>query len=68
LNYLVDRLGEDCVALGSDFDGAVMPNPIKDASCLQQLVAALRAEGFDDATLRKLCMENWLRVLRLTWR
>ena len=68
LTYLVDRLGEDCVALGSDFDGAVMPAPIKDASGLRHLVTALRAEGFDDVGVRKLCMENWLRVFRLTWR
>jgi membrane dipeptidase len=65
--YLVERLGEDCVALGSDFDGAVMPRPIKDASCLQHLIAALRAHGFGDAVLRKLALENWLRVFRLTW-
>ena len=28
---------------------------------------ALRAAGFDDAALRKLAHENWLRVLRATW-
>ena len=66
--YLVDRLGEDRVALGSDFDGAVMPRPIKDASGLQRLIEALRAHGFGEATVRKLAMENWLRVFRLTWR
>jgi membrane dipeptidase len=68
IGYLVDRLGEDRVALGSDFDGAVMPRPIKDASGLQNLVGALREHGFGDATVRKLAMENWLRVFRLTWR
>ena len=68
LGYLVDRAGEDHVALGSDFDGAVMPRPIKDASGLQRLIEALRAHGFGEATLRKLAMENWLRVFRLTWR
>jgi membrane dipeptidase len=66
--YLVERLGEDRVALGSDFDGAVMPRPIKDASGLQRLIEALRAHGFGEATLQKLAMENWLRVFRLTWR
>ena len=66
--YLVDRLGEDCAALGSDFDGAVMPRPIKDASGLQRLIGALRAHGFGEAMVRKLAMENWLRVFRLTWR
>lgn len=68
IGYLVDRLGEDRVALGSDFDGAVMPRPIKDASGLQHLVGALRDHGFGDATVRKLALENWLRVFRLTWR
>jgi membrane dipeptidase len=68
LDYLVDRLGADRIALGSDFDGTVIPCPIKDVSGLPNLVAALRANGFDDATLRKFALENWLRVLRLTWR
>jgi membrane dipeptidase len=66
--YLVDRLGEDRVALGSDFDGAVMPRPIKDASGLQRLIGALRDHGFGEAAVRKLALENWLRVFRLTWR
>lgn len=66
--YLVERLGEDRVALGSDFDGTTIPAPIGDASGLQQLIAALRAHGFDDATLRKLAFDNWMRVLRLSWK
>src|SRR5205814_7666459 len=34
IDYLIGRLGEDRVALGSDFDGAVMPRPkIGRASC-----------------------------------
>jgi membrane dipeptidase len=67
IDYLLSRLGEDRIALGSDFDGAVMPRPIKDASGLQHLVAALRSHGFGEATLRKMMLENWLRVFRLTW-
>jgi membrane dipeptidase len=67
LDYLVSRVGESRVALGSDFDGAVMPRPIKDASGLQHLVAALRGHGFGEATIRKIMLENWLRVFRLTW-
>jgi membrane dipeptidase len=68
LSYLADRLGEDHVALGSDFDGAVMPRPIKDASCLPNLFRAMRAHGFNDAALSKLAFENWMRVFRRTWR
>ena len=68
LSYLVERMGEDHVALGSDFDGAVMPLPIKDASRLQNLIESLSAHGFDDATVRKIAFDNWMRVFRLSWR
>jgi membrane dipeptidase len=64
--YLVDRLGIDRVALGSDFDGAAIPAAIGDASGLPNLIAALRAHGFDEPSLNKIAHENWLRVLRLT--
>jgi len=68
LAYLVERLGEDHVALGSDFDGAMMPRPVQAASCRPRLIEELRARGFGETTLRKIALENWLRVLRVTWR
>ena len=68
LSYLVGRMGDDHVALGSDFDGALMPVPLRDASHLPNLIDALRARGFDDATLRKIAFDNWMRVFRQSWR
>jgi membrane dipeptidase len=52
--YLVDRIGIDHVAIGSDFDGATIPAAIKDASGLPNLIAALRAGGFDDDWFERL--------------
>jgi membrane dipeptidase len=66
--YLVDRIGIEHVAIGSDFDGATIPAAIKDASGLPNLIAALRASGFDDDSVRKIAFDNWMRVFRLTWR
>jgi membrane dipeptidase len=66
--YLADRIGIDRVAIGSDFDGATIPAAIKDASGLPNLIAALRAGGFDDDSIRKIAFDNWMRVFRLTWR
>ena len=66
--YLCDRMGPDHVAFGSDFDGATIPDELRDAAGLPRLVESLRKAGFDDATLRKLAQENWLRVLGQTWR
>ena len=65
--YLVDRIGIDRVAIGSDFDGATIPAVIKDASGLPNLIAALRASGFDDEAVRRITFDNWMRVFRLTW-
>jgi membrane dipeptidase len=27
----------------------------------------MRRHGYDDATLRKVCWENWVNVLERTW-
>ncbi|HEU5434715.1 MAG TPA: dipeptidase [Thermomicrobiales bacterium] len=67
IDYLVERLGPDRVGLGSDFDGATMPAALGDAAGLPHLLQTLRDRGYDEATLRKLAYENWLRVLELTW-
>ncbi len=66
--YIAERIGVEHVALGSDFDGAQMPRELGDAAGLPKLIAELRAQGLDDAALRKVAHENWLRVLGRTWK
>ena len=68
IDYLADRLGIDGVALGTDFDGTRIPTVIGDAAGLPKLIDALRMHGYDDAALRKIGFENWLRVLQKTWK
>jgi membrane dipeptidase len=67
IDYLVERLGIDGVALGTDFDGTAIPAEIGDATGMPKFLAVLREHGYDDAALRKLGHENWLRVLARTW-
>ena len=67
LDHLIERLGEDHVGFGSDFDGATMPQGIGDVAGLPRLLAALSAHGYDAALIRKLAWDNWLAVLRRTW-
>ncbi len=67
LDYLVERLGETRVGLGSDYDGARVPDAVGDVSKLPNLIAALQEAGYNDQLLRKLSHQNWLRVLRKTW-
>lgn len=66
VDYLLKKLGEDHVGLGSDFDGAVVPEAIGSVAGLQVLIQALRKQGYTDTLLRKLGSENWLAVLKRT--
>lgn len=68
VDYLMDRLGENRVAFGSDFDGATISADLKDVAGLPGLIEKFRQTGYDDATLDKLAHKNWLRVLKKTWK
>lgn len=67
LDHLIGILGEDHVGVGSDFDGATMPQQIKDVAGLPVLFDAMRGHGYDAALLHKLAHENWLTLLQRTW-
>jgi membrane dipeptidase len=66
--YIVERIGIDHVALGSDFDGTTVPAELKDAAGLPHLIDALRAHGFSDAEVAKIGSGNWIDVLERSWR
>lgn len=67
LDHLLDILGEDGVALGSDFDGALMPRDLPDAAALPALIGAMEAHGYGSTLIRKIASENWIGVLERTW-
>jgi membrane dipeptidase len=63
MDHLIDRLGEDHVGLGSDFDGCTVPDAIKDVTGVPNLFEALSARGYDAPLLAKLAHANWLACL-----
>jgi membrane dipeptidase len=65
--HLLEHLGEDGVAFGSDFDGAMISKELGGAAGLQILVQAMRKRGFGEPLIEKICFRNWLRVLGRTW-
>ncbi|MCT8329436.1 dipeptidase [Albidovulum sediminis] len=67
LDHLLGVLGEDRVGLGSDFDGATMPEAIGDVTGQPRLLAALAAHGYGEDLVRKIAHENWLALLQRTW-
>jgi membrane dipeptidase len=68
VDHLAERMGIDHVAFGSDFDGAVVPDALGGVAGLPLLVDALREAGYDEEAIAKITHENWLRVLRATWK
>ncbi|PSQ19926.1 hypothetical protein BRD00_00380 [Halobacteriales archaeon QS_8_69_26] len=67
VEYVADRAGIDHVGLGSDFDGATVPDEVGDVTGLPAVLAALEHRGFDDEDLAKVARENWRRVLSEAW-
>jgi membrane dipeptidase len=63
IDYLIDKLGEDHVGLGSDFDGCTVPDAIKDVTGVPNLFKALSEHGYDTPLLTKLAHGNWLVCL-----
>lgn len=63
LAHLVERLGEGGVAIGSDFDGALVPRAIGDAGGLPALIAAMREAGFGEPLIERICWRNWQDLL-----
>lgn len=66
-DHLIGKLGENRVGLGSDYDGAEVPESISDVSQLDTLRAAFRTHGYNEQLLTKLCHENWLSALERSW-
>ncbi|WP_448955538.1 dipeptidase [Labrys neptuniae] len=66
VDALIDRLGEDGVGLGSDFDGAPIPPEIGDVSGLPQLIEAFRRHGYGQELIEKIAWKNWLGLLERT--
>ncbi len=64
LEHVIDVAGEDAPALGSDFDGFVVP-PIglEDVAALPNLTAAMSQRGMSLRLLEKVLGGNALRVL-----
>ena len=65
LAHVLEVAGEDTPALGSDWDGSIIP-PRDMPTCLElpRLVHALTKRGVKDSVIQKILGSNFLRVLR----
>jgi len=65
IDYGIRLVGEDYIALGSDFDGGPpLPRQIRDVSDYPQITLAMQELGYSEKRIRKILGLNWLRVIR----
>ena len=65
IQHVRDVAGIDHVGLGGDFDGvSALPDGIDGVDAYPRILAALMANGWTEADIRKLAGENILRVMR----
>ncbi|MFB6221332.1 MAG: dipeptidase [Halolamina sp.] len=67
IEHLAERMGPDHVALGSDFDGARVPDAVGDVTGLQNVLDGLADRGFDRTEREAIAHGNWRRVLEAWW-
>ena len=63
IDHVVKLAGADHVGLGSDFDGATMPEGMDDCTHLPKITEALMRKGYSDDDIRKILGANLLRVM-----
>jgi membrane dipeptidase len=65
MKHILDVVGEDVPALGSDWDGFIVPTQeLKDPLGLPLLTDALLEAGISETVIGKILRENVMRVLR----
>lgn len=53
--------GEDCLAMGSDFDGAAMPEGITGIESIERLAELFAQHGYSDALIDRIFYQNSFR-------
>src|SRR5258705_10762415 len=66
IDHAVKLVGADHVGLGSDFDGADMPEGMEDCSKLPKITEALMRKGYTDEDIRKILGGNKLGGMEQT--
>ena len=63
IDHMVSVAGVDHVGLGSDFDGATMPEGMEDCTRVPLITDELVRRGYGENPIRKILGENFLRVM-----
>ena len=69
INHITNLCGEDCAAIGTDFDGFTdPPDEIVDMSEMPRITCYLKGLGYDDNKVKKFLGQNALRIIKNGWK
>lgn len=68
IDKIIELAGINHVSFGSDFDGATVPDVVKDVSKFPKLVRYLEENGYSKEELAKISQENYKRVMKTVWK
>ncbi|NHJ40916.1 MAG: membrane dipeptidase, partial [Asgard group archaeon] len=68
IDHVTNLVGPDHVAFGSDFDGASVPNQVKDVTGFNLLVKELENRDYSEADINKICHGNFIRIFKKVWK
>ena len=63
--HLLSFLGEDYVSIGSDFDGALVPDRIKNLEGMENLKNFMLDKGYKNEIIEKFFYKNWINFLEI---
>ncbi|MBF7687125.1 dipeptidase [Acinetobacter rathckeae] len=68
LDYLLEYVGEQGVAFGSDYDGGFMSAHWPSIDYFPRLIDALSDYGYRDTRIENICYKNWHAVFNRIWK
>ena len=67
IDKIVELAGINSISLGSDYDGASVPEVMKDVSYYPELIKYLEENSYKKQELEKITHGNFLRIMKECW-
>ncbi|RLI67154.1 MAG: membrane dipeptidase [Candidatus Gerdarchaeota archaeon] len=68
IDHVVNLVGPDYVGFGSDFDGTLVPDSVKDVTGFNLLVKELEKRDYSLEDINKICHGNFMRIFKEVWK
>ena len=60
-------MGEQHVGFGSDFDGCLLSDEVKDVTGLLKIIEKMQQRNYSTELIEQICNKNWINTLKRIW-